>query len=63
MESTAQALTTAADLTAQGLTPAQIAHLRGLAADYPLIELVDSRYELDRLKFLKWRHATGRLDD
>lgn len=62
MEATAQTpTTTAADLESQGFTPAQIARLLILRADYPLIEMVDSRQALEQIRFLKWRFATGRL--
>jgi hypothetical protein len=62
METTVQPHTTIADLERQGFTGGQIARLRALSADYPLIEQVDSRRALDLLRFLKWRYATGRLD-
>jgi hypothetical protein len=62
METTIQILT-AVDLETQGFSATQIARLQALAADYPLIELVDSRRRLDQMKFLKWRYATGRLRD
>jgi len=52
----------AARLVTEGFTPTQIARLVALREAYPLIELVESRRELNQLRFLRWQHANGRLD-
>lgn len=61
METETRTLITVDDLIAQGFTPEQIARLVALRNDYPLVEAVGSQRELDRLRFLKWRYATGHL--
>ena len=48
-------------LVTEGFSPQQIARLQAMRDAYPLIELVQSRRELDQLRFLRWRHATGRI--
>lgn len=51
-----------ARLVRDGFTPEQIIRLQTLRDSYPIIELVGSRRELDQLRFLRWRHTSGRLD-
>lgn len=50
-------------LVEAGLTPEVIVRFAALRAVYPVIEFVESRIDVDRLSFLKWRFATGRLHD
>ena len=61
METETRTLITVDDLGTQGFSPEQIARLIAMRNDYPMVEAVGSRRELDRLRFLKWRYATGRL--
>ena len=46
---------TRSDLLATGFTPAEVDAFEALRAAYPYIEFFDSRQELQRLRFLKWR--------
>jgi hypothetical protein len=62
MEPTTGAFIGVAELKAQGFTGEQITRLRQLRSEYPLREIVDSQQTLDRLRFLKWSYATGRVD-
>ena len=42
------------DLLAEGFTLAQVEALEALRAVYPYVEFLDSRQELQRLRFMKW---------
>lgn len=46
--------TTRSDLLASGFTTAEIDALEALRALYPYVEFLDSRQELERLRFMKW---------
>jgi hypothetical protein len=54
---------TSLQLAEREFTPEQITRLAALRAHYPLLEFVESRSDVDRLSFLKWRYATGRLHE
>ena len=62
MNTTATMRTLESRLITDGFTPQQIMRLQALRDAYPIIELVDSQRSLDQLRFLKWRHASGRLN-
>jgi hypothetical protein len=47
------------DLKAAGLSDEQIERCEELRAQYPYIEFLGSRKELERLKFVKWLHSQG----
>lgn len=47
------------DLKAVGFNDEQIERFEELRAQYPYIEFLGSRKELERLKFVKWLHAQG----
>ena len=46
--------TTRSDLLANGFSTAEIAELEKLRTTYPYVEFLDSRQELQRLRFMKW---------
>ena len=46
--------TTRSDLLMVGFTTAEIESLEALRATYPYVEFLDSRQELQRLRFMKW---------
>jgi hypothetical protein len=46
--------TTRSDLLAAGFTTTEIEALTALRATYPYVEFLDSRQELQRLRFMKW---------
>jgi hypothetical protein len=52
-----------AELQSMGFTPEQIRRLIELRSEYPLIEEVFSRAELQRLLFLKWLHERWTEND
>lgn len=54
---------TAADLAADGFSPAQIHRLEGLRDLRPIAEFLDSSAERERLLFLRWMHRTGQLSE
>ena len=45
---------TRSDLLAAGFTVGEIDRLEALRAIYPYVEFLDSRQELERLRFMKW---------
>jgi hypothetical protein len=49
--------TTTGDLEHAGFTAREIAQLESLRDVYPIIEMVDSTEQLQRLMFLKWLHG------
>jgi hypothetical protein len=48
---------TRSDLLAAGFAVAEIDALEALRATYPYVEFLDSRQELQRLRFMKWMIA------
>ena len=46
--------TTRSDLLAAGFSAAEIDRLEKLRGVYPYMEFLDSRQELQRLRFMKW---------
>lgn len=50
----ARVTTSRSDLLSAGFTPTQIEALENLRALYPYVEFLDSRQELERLRFMKW---------
>ena len=61
MQATTQ---TTIELEQLGFTAGQIARLEALREVYPLIEMVDSAEQLQRLVFLRWLRATrSQADD
>jgi hypothetical protein len=67
MQATTQTTTLATvetvELEQLGFTPDQIARLTALREVYPLIEMVDSAEQLQRLVFLRWLHTTRSQPD
>lgn len=55
-------VTTRDDLSAAGFTPEQIERLEQLRNHYPYIEFIDSRLQLEKLRFLRWLIETGRVE-
>ncbi|MBX6752810.1 hypothetical protein [Thermorudis peleae] len=49
------------ELAQAGFTPEQIARLRELRDMYPYIEYMDSRKQWNRLRFVKWLYAEGKI--
>lgn len=45
---------TRSDLLAEGFTVAEIDALEALRAVYPYVEFLESRQEIQRLRFMKW---------
>ena len=50
---------TETELRQHGFSENEIAHLRTIREMYPYIEYVDSRFEWNRLKFVKWLYHKG----
>jgi hypothetical protein len=64
MQATTQTTTQGSvELEQLGFTPEQIARLTALREVYPLIEMVDSAEQLQRLVFLRWLHTTRSQPD
>lgn len=55
-------ITTRDDLSSAGFTSEQIERLEQLRNHYPYIEFVDSRRQLEKLRFLRWLIETGRVE-
>jgi hypothetical protein len=62
-QTTTQATVDTLELEQLGFTPEQIARLAALRELYPLIEMVDSAEQLQRLVFLRWLHTTRSQPD